>query len=1263
MSALLQQKPTPQSQGYGAVNADDTTHDRPLPPRDGPGGASLFSRLFFSFAYPLFKTGNERQLNMDDMWELEGEDRSKAAFEAYNKHFVKHNKSVTRAMVSAYGCSFLLCGLGALFSAGCAVFAPAVLHHVIDAFTAPQLDLEDLSLWLGAFFASRIVNAVVAAQMGYYLEVVALRLTVALKSLIFRKAVRRSIQSKGDAKAVDISNLYTSDVDNVLWAAFQINNLWILPLQISVVIYMLYDVIGLAAFAGLGVIGVSMVFSLSIAFVIGGAFKDIMKRKDDRMKIIKEVFGAIQIVKFNAWEPQFAEKIRKQRAFELQAVAKYLYVNGASIFILWASPIFVSTVSFAVYSLVMNQTLTAAKVFTAIALFNAIRDPLRDFPNVIQQLIQAKVSLKRMSEFFVLDEYNASNVAREDPSQPADVVVAIENGSFGWSKETPLLKNVNLKVKKGDLVVVHGAVGVGKSSLCSALLGETEKISGSVFVRATSVAYYSQQTWIQNMTIRDNILFGTAFDDVKYQRVLDACGLLPDLAQFPGGDATEIGEKGVNLSGGQKARVSLARACYSDAELFILDSPLAAVDAVVQSEIFSKCICGLLQHKTIVLVTHSPDIIASEAANYKILVDDGELKGERRDPVKARSFYATNVSPRKLKEAIENETANKLNDSAKADAGRLVNDEERAEGRVSKQVFLKYFKSVGGLKMCVILLVVQTLWQGFQISSDLWLSHWTGQKLGAYNEEETEHNMMIYALLGAGAALMVLARALTISFLGLRASRSLFDAMTSSLLHAPLKFFDANPIGRIVNRYSDDVSVVDFNLPFAFGSLSAFFFFTVCQLATAVYTVNFLGLLIIPLVYLYVKIGNFFLAPSREISRLWKVGDSPVLSHVNETEEGVAIIRAFGPAYLERTLDENLKRIDVVNRIWFCMNVARQWFQIRMQLIGCGVVILVVSSLVYLRDFVSPGLVGLAFSYALSVDGTISVLVQVYSWLEVSMVSPERIMEYASIPAEGSEKLLVIEPPAQWPHEGSIKFQDVVFSYKEGAPAVLKRLSFDIRPNEKIGIVGRTGAGKSSLTMALFRINELDSGRILIDGEDISSMPLQRLRSRLSIIPQAPVLFKGALRAYMDPFDEYSDAQIWSAFEKVEMKEQITALEGQLAHELTENGDNFSVGERQMFCMARALLTQARIVVMDEATASIDHATEKKLQEMITRDFADATVLTIAHRLATVLDSDRIMVLSDGRVVEFDTPKNLVRNPDGVFYQLAKEGGYLGRLL
>eukprot|EP00644_Phytophthora_capsici_P009579 jgi/Phyca11/6695/fgenesh1_pm.PHYCAscaffold_13_\ len=1077
--------------------------------------------------------------------------------------------------------------------------------------------MNDLSLWLGVFFASRFVNAILSVQMNYALELIALRLTVTLKTLLFQKAMRRSLRTKNDAGAVDISNLLTSDVNNVLWAAFQVNKLWIIPIQIVVAVWMLYVVIGLAAFAGLA-------------------------HKDDRLSVIKEVFNAIQIVKLNAWEDKFAEKIRKFRAIELSAVRRFLYLGAVNITILWSSPLAVSAVSFAVYAIVLGNELTAAKVFTAIALFNALRDPLRDLPTVIQMFIQAKISIDRFSDYLSLDEFTPTNVVREDPAQPDNVVMAIQDGSFGWTKDTPLLSNVNLTVKKGDLVIVHGSVGSGKSSLCSALLGEMDKLAGGVFVRGR-VAYYSQQTWIQNMTIRDNILFGLPYDKEKYSKVIAACGLLPDLKQFPGGDATEIGQKGVNLSGGQKARVCLARACYSDADTLLLDSPLAAVDAIVQSQIFGECICNLLAEKTVILVTHSADIIASEAANLKVLVGEGKLEAVRHDVALPRCSYTLPVIPHSATDDgvhDENEAKN---------AGRFIDDEEREEGRVSKDVFLKYFDSLGGMKVCLFLFIVQTLWQVFQIGSDLWLSHWTEEKGDLGNEDVTVYNVTVYAWLGAGTAVMVLVRSATVAIIGLRASRHLFDNMTVALLKAPLRFFDVNPIGRILNRYGDDMSAIDFMISFAFQEFIGLLFFTACQLATAVYMINFLGALVIPLVWIYMRIGNHYLAPSRELARLWKISASPILSFVSQSEEGVAVIRAFGQETVERMVGENFQRNDINSKAWFAQMVLKYWFQLRMQLVGFGVVTLVVSSLVYLHGFLTPGLIGLAFTYALSVDGSLASLVMSWSWLEIQMVSPERILEYGAITAEGSQRPLVIEPDASWPRSSTVQFQDVVFSYKQGGVPVLKGLSFSIRNNEKIGIVGRTGAGKSSLTMALFRINELVSGRILIDGTDIATMPLRTLRSNLSIIPQSPVLFKGSLRGYMDPFDEFSDAEIWSALEKVDMKTQVSA----------ENGENFSVGERQMLCMGRALLTRSRIVVMDEATASIDHATEKKLQRMINEDFQDATVLTIAHRLGTVLDSDRIMVLSDGRVVEFDNPQELVKNRNGVLHKLASEGGCL----
>ncbi|TMW67024.1 hypothetical protein Poli38472_012140 [Pythium oligandrum] len=1250
-STLLQQK---DKGGYGTLQDVALGHtDGRAPPLSK---ASWFSRLFFTFTYPVIVEGNNKQLSLEDMWKLEDDLQTANATALFKANFERSNGSVLRAALRTHAGTLVACGLVSLFNMASELFAPVVLHHVIDGLTAVEVDTQDLWMWLGVFFAARILSTLLTGQSGSWNTFLGLRVTASLKTLVFEKAMRRSVQSKNDSKAVEIANLFSSDVLSVQFAAAQFSAVWVLPLRILITMYMLYNVLGVASFAGLAIIGLSFVANSYIAKKSGQAFRSIMETQDARMKLVKEVFGAIQIVKLNAWEAKFGDKLLEVREKELSTLRYRAYLNVASSVVMWGTHVLVSTASFSVYTLVLGNQLTAATVFTSMALFNAIRDPLSNAPRIMSLCIQAKVSLDRMSDFLTIDEYDNTNVSRDGNAHSADVMVEIKDGSFGWTMDTPVLKNVNIQVKKGDLVVVHGAVGSGKSSLCSALLGEMDKLSGSVFVRGR-VAYYSQQTWIQNMTIRDNILFGKAYDEKKYQQVLIACGLLPDLAQFQAGDSTEIGERGINLSGGQKARLCLARACYSDADVFILDSPLAAVDAVVRSEIFSKCLCGLLESMTIVLVTHAPDIIASEAANYKLEIVDGVVFGDRKNVVRRRSAFATHVSPRKMN-TVDGDSEAKT-DAGKKEEGRLVEDEDRKEGRVSKDVFFQYLSALGGIPAGLLVLVLLSLWQGFQISSDLWLSHWTGQRQGTDGDSHAAFNMMIYALLSLGTVIFVMGRAITLSLLGIRASRHLFERMTRSLLSAPMRFFDANPFGRIINRYGDDMSSVDTMLPMVVGGAVYTGFFILCQLGTAVYAVKILGVFILPLAYLYVRITLVYLAPSREISRLVQVVESPVLSHVSSSEEGIMVIRAFGPAHVDRTINEAVSLIDNSNLMWFAEGMVAEWFEMHIQLIGCALLVVIVSALVHMHEYLSPGLIGLVFTYTLSIQQGLEMLVRAWTFLENQMVSPERILEYVSIPSEGSLKPLVIEPSTQWPQQGSIHFDNVVFSYKPGATPVLKNISFDIKNNEKIGIVGRTGAGKSSLTMALFRVNELESGRIMIDGTDISTMPLQSLRSRLSIIPQAPVLFKGPLRSYMDPFDEYTDAEIWEAFEKVEMKDQIGALEGQLSYELSENGENFSVGERQMLCMARAMLTKSRIVVMDEATASIDHATEKKLQHMINRDFKDATVLTIAHRLATVLDSDRIMVLSDGKVVEFDTPHNLVENEGGVFYELAKEGGYL----
>uniref|UniRef100_K3WSA8 Uncharacterized protein n=1 Tax=Globisporangium ultimum (strain ATCC 200006 / CBS 805.95 / DAOM BR144) TaxID=431595 RepID=K3WSA8_GLOUD len=1236
--------------------------------------ASWWSKLFFSYANPVMEVGNARQLHQDDLWELDGENKTSVAYEAFKTQYAKHNKSVERALRATYGWDFFVCGLGWLVIAACTVFAPVVLRHVIDAFSAPEMDADDLMVWLGAFFVSRLVNAFLNAHLNFRLQNVLIRLTVSLKCLLFEKAMKRSVKSKTVPDAVDISNLFTADMDNIIWSGTQLNAVWIMPIQIAAILYLLYLVLDLAVLAGVGVIVVTLVLNLIVSKGFIDAYEEVTGVKDSRMKAVKEVFGAIQTVKLYAWETKFLEKIRSWRAKEMKLIARYMYIVQFAMFLFFMTPMCVSVASFAVYALVMKKTLTASKVFTSMVLFGSIRGPLSNLPEAIQTLVQARISLRRIETFLSMEEVDSSRVSHDASKHPDDVAVCMKQTSISWSTSSdsesshsfPGLSNINLEFKRGDFVVIHGAVGSGKSSLCSALLGEASITSGSIFVRGNSIAYYSQQPWVQNLTIRDNILFGQPFHAEKYARVLDACGLLPDLQEYPAGDQTEIGQKGINLSGGQKARLCLARACYSDADIYILDSPLAAVDAVVQNEIFNKCLCGILAKKTIILVTHNPEIIMSDAVDVKVLVTNGAVTFERlHRNKKARS--RDDLKNRLSSTIIEtNVHGAKRSDIAHTDPGKLVEVEERAEGRVAKGIFTLYFKALGGVPYMMVLIFLLVTAQGFQVASDFWLSLWTGKMSNEANQQTSvQTNFEIYSALGLSTAVFVLLRSLMIAYVGLRASRFLFDAMTMSLLQAPLRFFDANPIGRIINRYSDDISSIDIELSFNLGCVLVAVITTTFQLATAIYVIQYVGLLLVPLAVVYVWIGHIYLMPSREIARLLKVAASPVLSHVSQSEEGVLVLRAFGPRFVQRAIAESFKRIDNNNRAWYADALVNQWFGIRIQLVGCGVVILVVSAVVWLKDVLSPGLVGLAFMYAVSNDEELIYLVRVWARLELSMVSPERILEYVGIEPEGHDKIVTFDPSAtNWPRHGSITFENVVFSYKPGGALVLKGVSFEIQENEKIGIVGRTGAGKSSLTMALFRINELVAGRILIDGMDISRMHLQTLRSRLSIIPQSPVLFKGSMRAYMDPFEDYDDAAIWTAFEKVGMKDMVSSLDSKLDHELSENGENFSVGERQMLCLARALLRRSRVVVMDEATASIDHGTEKKLQAMIAHEFANATVVTIAHRLATVLESDRVLVLENGNVVEFGAPRSLVQNGDGgMFYELAKEGGYLKQLM
>ncbi|RHY26384.1 hypothetical protein DYB32_007668, partial [Aphanomyces invadans] len=778
------------------------------------------------------------------------------------------------------------------------------------------------------------------------------------------------------------------------------------------------------------------------------------------------------------------------------------------------------------------------------------------------------------------------------------------------------------------------------------------------------------------------------------------------------GDRTEIGQKGVNLSGGQKARISLARACYSDADIFILDSPLSAVDAIVQNEIFTKCFLGLLRHKTILLVTHSPEIIESKCIDRTIEVKNGQLiqtkvENQRSSsaplvpPLRVRVGYAPDAeSPDSGHQGEYRSYASSNWDSAlltpstsspypsalsgmpftpfdessfddnqAVDSGRLVLDEGRSHGRVSAKVFSSYLQAIGGWPMFVFWVMVLAIWQSLSIAGDLWLSHWSAAvqlspsaAADATDLKGASYYLSIYAGLALGSVLMTMVRTLSIFSSGVAASRRLFDNMTSALLRAPMRFFDTNPIGRILNRYSNDMNTVDSNIPFSVSASLAVAFMALFSFGTTIVVLQWIGLALLPLIYLYVVIGGFYVEPAREMERVNKTTKSPLLNLISESIEGAVVIRAFGQKQVRRFQRMHFGNVDHNNEASFASQVISQWFAMRIQLLSATLLLCISTALIFMRAYVNPGLIGLVLNYSFTVLPSFQRLVANWGQLETAMVGPERLADYANIEPE-APRVISGAVAKDWPTTGDVEFDSMSFRYKPNDPMVLKDVSVHITSGEKIGIVGRTGAGKSSLTMALFRINELAGGTIKIDGVDISRVGVKTLRSSIAIIPQVPVLFKGTLRNYLDPFGEYSDGDLWGCLQKVRLADRIAGVDGKLDSPVEENGENFSVGERQMLCMARALLRQARIVVMDEATAAIDHEMDQNLQRVIRTEFASSTVLTIAHRLDTVLDADRILVFDQGRLVQCDSPAVLVGAGAGIFFELCQEGGYLDKVV
>ncbi|KAF9207492.1 hypothetical protein BGZ49_000307 [Haplosporangium sp. Z 27] len=1260
------------------------------------------------------------------------------------------------------------------------------LLNFIQSFASPnEADHKPISLGIilsfGLFFSS-IVVTFLNAQLQAETVNLGIEVRTALMSMIYRKALRLSNDAKQKSTAGEITNHMSVDAERWAISTASIPTALSVPLEIGIASWMLYELIGWSIFIGLAAVVIMLPIHAKLSTYFTSYRAARLKVMDGRLRLVNEVLGGMKIVRLYNWEESFKEKIGAVRRHELKLLTKFGVIFSCVGLVFMSTPLVITLVSLSVFATHGGPNfgpgdVNPATIFVSISLFGLLSRPISVLSSTISQATSITVATARIQKFLLAEELDETMIEYEAENGQEDgrAVIEIKDGVFAWCPEhapietekqkryrekeeakkqkqaeamalkagkpipakqqeakvdySPTLTNINLSVTKGSLTAIVGRVGQGKTSLLSALIGEMYKRQGTVRIRGR-IAYAAQQAWIINATLKDNITFGLDFDQEKYDSIVSASGLLPDIEMLPAGDMTEIGERGINLSGGQKQRVSIARAAYQDADVYLLDDPLSAVDAHVDQHLWQNLIGpnGLLKNKTRLLVTHG--IHHLEQVDQIIVLKDGEIpeQGHYDELMDAgKGFYQLideySVNSRKNRkkkidggDAIEgadeeadeeikqdeekSETSTqkgdekagkKTPDASKKDdkAAELIAAEKMVMGRVSWGIYGIYIRAASYRRFLtgVILFVIM---QACQIGTNLWLEHWTS--IPDPNSRSPGVFLGVYAAIVA--VYMCLNFAVTYVFIvwiGIKATSRLHDNLLGSILRLPMSFFDTTPLGRIVNRFSTDIFATDNTLPWGLMSV---FMSGVSVLGTVVVlaaTTPIFLVMIPPLAIGFTLVQSYYLRPSRALKRIDSTSRSPVYQHFTETLVGVSTIRAMGVD--NRFIDENEKKSTISANAFFTFQMVARWLQVRLETLGAMIILTAALFSVLNRKSLNPGMVGLALSYALTVTQDITFLVRAYCDLQNQLVSVERIDEYLQKKPEAPPTLPTDENlPENWPQAGHIEFRDYSTRYRQGLDLVIKNISFTVQPTEKVGICGRTGAGKSSLTLALFRIIEAansdlakasyngadadtiptktsekaelekveieqDGGSIWIDGVDISTIGLSRLRKHLAIIPQDPTLFAGTVRENLDPFEEMQDADLWEALERAHLKEHVSSLSGGLSFKVSQGGDNFSVGQRSLICLARALLRKSKILVLDEATAAVDVETDELIQKTIRKEFKDRTILTIAHRIKTIMDSDKILVLEKGHVQEFESPKTLIQRPESLFFKLAQQAG------
>ncbi|KAJ7004811.1 ABC transporter C family member 13 isoform X1 [Populus alba x Populus x berolinensis] len=1239
---------------------------------DSGNAKSFWDHMTFRTITSVMNHGVIKQLGFDDLLSLPNDMEPSTCHDklssCWRVQLSSPNPFFFKAIFCAYGWPYLCLGLLKVFNDFIGFAGPLLLNKLIRFLQQDSMRWDGYLLALSLGLTS-ILKSFFDTQYSFLLGKLKLKLRSSIMTVIYQKVLCVTQSERSKFSEGEIQTFMSVDADRTVNLCNSFHDMWSLPLQIGVALYLLYTQVKFAFLSGLAITILLIPVNKWISELIASATEKMMKQKDERIRRTGEILTHIRTLKMYGWEHLFSSWLMETRSSEVKHLATRKYLDAWCVFFWATTPTLFSLFTFGLFTL-MGHQLDAATVFTCLALFNNLISPLNSFPWVINGLIDAFISTRRLSRFLCCSEYK--HVLKQK-AECEDMAVIVDDASCTWSSSEEkqpnlVLNHVNLCLSKGSLVAIIGEVGSGKSSLLSAILGEMTLIHGSVH-SSGSVAYVPQVPWIMSGTIRDNILFGKNYDSRRYSDTIRACALDVDISLMAGGDMAHIGSKGINLSGGQRARLALARAIYQGLDTFMLDDVLSAVDAQVARWILHNAILGpFMDQKTRILCTHNVQAISS--ADMVVVMDKGQVTWAGSSADLAVSSY-TAFSPQNEFDALSDVQGKELSmaDSIQVSHSHLperdsnhvseevqeiVEAESRKEGRVELAVY-KNYAAFSGWFITVVIFLSAILMQASRNGNDLWLSFWVDTAGSSQIEYSISFYLVVLCIFCIINSALTLVRAFSFAFGGLRAAVQVHNTLLNKLIDAPVQFFDQTPGGRILNRFSSDLYTIDDSLPFILNILLANFVGLLGIAVILSYVQVFFLLLLLPFWFIYSKLQFFYRSTSRELRRLDSVSRSPIYATFTETLDGASTIRAFKSE--DFFMEKFIEHVTLYQRTSYSEIIASLWLSLRLQLLAAVIIsfvalMAVIGSHDYLPiSFGTPGLVGLALSYAAPIVSLLGSFLTSFTETEKEMVSVERALQYMDIPQEelrGSQSLNL-----DWPFQGTIEFQNVMMRYMPSLPPALHGISFKVPGGMKVGVVGRTGAGKSSILNALFRLTSIYSGCIVVDGLDITDVPVRDLRRRFAVVPQSPFLFEGSLRDNLDPFQMNNDLKIWDILEKCHVKEEVEAAGGLDIH-VKESGSSFSVGQRQLLCLARALLKLSKVLCLDECTANVDTKTASVLQSTIFSECRAMTVITIAHRISTVLNMDNILVLDRGNLVEQGNPQALLQDESSIFSSFAK---------